>query len=337
MTDLSEHAPRYAAVALRNLATEFPYAPQHLVRDGEDRATPRELHPAFHTSFDWHSCVHMHWLLVRVLTRWPDELDTGLVRSTLDKNLTEPALATEADYLRGDPSFERPYGWAWAMVLAAALATSTDPGAARWSAAMVPLREAVEELTLAWLRKSPLPDRYGVHSNGAFALSLLIDAASALGREELLATCRAAARIWFAGEKDYPASWEPNAHDFLSPALTEADLMRRVLPEPDFPGWLDAFLPGLASGTAANLLEPAEVRDAADGHQGHLYGLNLSRSWQLARLADALPAADPRVPLLRASAIRQRDAALPRVVSGSFVHDHWLATYAFLALGGTLV
>lgn len=333
----AEYAPGYAAVALRNLATEFPYAAGHLTRNAEDLAPPRELHPAFHTSFDWHSCVHMHWLLVRLLSEWPQELDTQLIRSTLDANLTAPALATEAEYLKAFPSFERPYGWAWAMVLAATVSRSPDPAARRWSAAMAPLRDAIADLVDAWLRLSPLPDRYGVHSNSAFALSLLIDAGTALDRPELVDACRAAALAWFADDRDYPARWEPGAHDFLSPGLAEADLMRRVLGQEDFPGWFDAFLPGLARGSVPNLLDPVEVGDPTDGHQGHLYGLSLSRSWQLARLAESLPAGDSRVPVLRSSARRHRLWALPRVVSGAFVHDHWLATFAFLALGGTLV
>jgi Protein of unknown function (DUF2891) len=337
MNGLPEYAPAYAAVALSNLATEFPYAGQHVVRDAGDHAGPRELHPAFHTAFDWHSCVHMHWLLVRLLSKWPQDLDTGQIRSTLDASLTKPALAAEADYLRSDPAFERPYGWAWAMVLAAALAASPDPSAGRWSAAMTPLAEAVEDLTLAWLRETALPVRHGVHSNSAFALSLLIDAGAALGREELVAACRAAAVAWFVDDRDCPACWEPSGHDFLSPALTEADLMRRVLSPHDFPRWFAAFLPGLAHGTASNLLEPAEVRDPADGHQGHLFGLNLSRAWQLNTLSETLPAGDPLAQALAAAAHRQRDSTLPRVVSGAFAHDHWLATYAFLALGGALV
>jgi hypothetical protein len=334
--DLREYASHYATIALSNLATDFPYATQHVVRDPAERAEPGELHPAFHAAFDWHSCVHMHWLLVRLLSQWPEELDTATIRSTLDTNLTEAALTAEAAYLRSDPEFERPYGWAWALVLAAALAGSPDPSAGQWSAAMAPLTLAVEELTLGWLRRSEYPIRYGVHTNSAFALLLLIESGTALGREELVAACRAAALTWFAGDRDYPAAWEPSGEDFLSPALTEADLMRRVLPGPDFPGWFAAFLPGLAEGKAPNLLEPAEVRDPTDGHQGHLYGLNLSRAWQSSRLSEALPAGNPVAASLREAAQRQLDRTLPQVLSGEFSHDHWLATYAFLALGGTL-
>jgi hypothetical protein len=240
-------------------------------------------------------------------------------------------MAAEAHYLREAPGFERPYGWAWAMVLAAAVATSADEAAERWLDAMAPLADAVEELTVDWLRQAALPVRHGAHSNSAFALSLLIDAGNALGRDELVTVCRAKAVEWFADDRDYPVAWEPSGEDFLSPALTEADLMRRVLPT-GFSDWLDGFLPGLSSA----LLEPVAVGEGVDGRQGHLRGLNLSRAWLLSGLSGGLPAQDPRRSLLQNAAGRHLDEALPSVVSGDFVLDHWLATFAFLALGGSL-
>ncbi|GAA1655700.1 DUF2891 domain-containing protein [Kribbella alba] len=335
MTTVSEQAPQYAKIALHNLATDFPQHLDHLCLDAGDNPSPRELHPAFHSSFDWHSCVHMHWLLVRLVSDWPDAVDAEQIRAALDENLTPSALGVEAAYLRGAPSFERPYGWAWAMLLAAAVANSSDPAAKRWVDAIEPLADAVEELTVDWLRQSALPVRHGVHSNTAFALSLMIDAGRALGRDELVAACRAKALAWFRDDRDYPLRWEPSGEDFLSPALSEADLMRRVLSSEEYPGWLDAFLPGLTRGDTP--LEPVAVRYPTDGRQGHLQGLNLTRAWQLSELSTALPAGDPRQPVLRAAAERHLDTALPGVVSGDFVHDHWLATFAYLALGGPLV
>jgi hypothetical protein len=330
-TSVAEQASGYAAIALHNLASDFPHHLDHLLVGRDDRRTLRELHPAFHSSYDWHSCVHMHWLLVRLLSDWPDAVDAARIRAALDENLTASAMAAEAQYLREAPGFERPYGWAWAMVLAAAVATSADEAANRWLDAMAPLADAVEELTVDWLRQAALPVRHGVHSNSAFALSLLIDAGIALGRDELVTVCRAKAVEWFADDRDYPVSWEPSGEDFLSPALTEADLMRRVLPA-GFADWLDVFLPGLSSA----LLKPVAVGEAVDGRQGHLRGLNLSRAWLLSGLSGGLPAHDPRRSLLQNAAYRHLDEALPSVVSGDFVHDHWLATFAFLALGGSL-
>jgi hypothetical protein len=334
MTVLSEQAPRYASIALHNLATDIPHHLDHLCVEAGESPAIRELHPAFHSSFDWHSCVHMHWLLVRLLSGWPDAVDAAQIREALDENLTPGALAAEAAYLRSAPSFERPYGWAWALLLAAAVATSPDPAAKRWADAIEPLADAVEDLTVDWLQQSALPVRHGVHSNSAFALSLIIEAAGTLGREDLVAACRAKSRTWFLEDRDYPLGWEPSGEDFLSPAFTEADLMRRVLPAEEFPAWLDAFLPGLANGDTP--LEPVPVRYPVDGRQGHLQGLNLSRAWQLSELSTALPPGDTRQPVLRAAADRHLEQSLPAVVSGDFVHDHWLATFAYLALGGPL-
>jgi hypothetical protein len=335
MTTVSGQAQQFAAIALHNLATEFPYYSDHLLQANDDTVCPRELHPAFHASFDWHSCVHMHWLLARLLSDWPQAVDTARIRSALDQNLTESALSAEAAYLRAAPSFERPYGWAWAMVLAATVATSADPAAGRWSNATMPLRDAIEELTIDWLQQTALPVRHGVHSNTAFSLSLLIDAGSTLGRNNLVAVCRTAALKWYAEDRDYPTRWEPSGQDFLSPALAEADLMRRALPPEDYPAWFNAFLPGLTESNT--LLEPVEVHNSADGQQGHLHGLNLTRAWHLRQLSTALPAGNQRTSVLRTAARRHLDQALPHVSSGNFIHDHWLATYAFLALGGSLV
>jgi hypothetical protein len=297
-----------------------------------DPSRPRELHPAFHGAYDWHSCVHMHWLLVRLLGGRLPEPDTLLIRKTLDGTLTGPAIEAEVAYLRAHPSFERPYGWAWALALAAACDRCPDPAAENWSAALRPLADAVEELTLDWLERAVGPVRHGVHSNTAFALAILHDAGTVLGRHRLVAAVGERAADWFGGDHDYPAGWEPSGQDFLSPALCEADLMRRVLPAEEFPGWLTGFLPGLAEGAPAALFTPAEVRDASDGYQAHLYGLNLSRAWQFRTLATALPSRDRRTATLRDAADRHLAAGLPHVAGKGFVSDHWLATYAFLAL-----
>jgi hypothetical protein len=336
MSTVDEVAGGYAAVALRNLTTEFPHATQHVVRGPADPARPRDLHPVFHGAFDWHSCVHMHWLLVRLVSAHGSAVDGAAIVSTLDGTLAPAALRAEAAYLRADPAFERPYGWAWAAALAAACATSGHPAAGGWWAALGPLLDAVDELARGWLARAAAPVRHGVHANSAFALALLIDAGTAVGRDDLVAACRQAATGWFGADRDYPAGWEPSGQDFLSPALTEADLMRRVLPPDEFPGWLATFLPARPTvGTAAGATA-AVVRDPGDGHQGHLYGLNLSRAWQLRALAGALPAGDPRVPEFAGAADRHRAAALPHVSGGNFLHDHWLASFAYLALGGTL-
>jgi hypothetical protein len=332
MTAIEEVAARYARVAVDNLDTEFPHATHHLVAGVEDPSRPSELHPAFHGAYDWHSCVHMHWLLVRLFADQAAQVDTALIRKTLDRTLTGPAIEAEAAYLRAHPSFERPYGWAWGLALAAATQDCPDPEARNWSVALRPLADAVEELTLVWLERAVAPVRHGVHTNTAFGLALLYDAGASLGRHRLTQAITERATTWFRGDRDYPAGWEPSGQDFLSPALCEADLMRRLLPAGEFPDWLAAFLPGLAEGSPDALFTPAEVRDASDGHQAHLYGLNLSRAWQFRTLAAALPEGDQRVVTLREAAERHLAASLPHVSGQGFVSDHWLATFAFLSL-----
>ncbi|MEV6281330.1 DUF2891 family protein [Kribbella sp. NPDC051770] len=307
---------RYVEIALQNLRTEAPHQLDHVAQDTRGY-TVKELHPAFHTSYDWHSCVHMHWLLVRLL---PEATDPAAVRAALDRNLTAEALAAEAAYLRSSPSFERPYGWAWALVLAAAVAKSPDEAAPKWSAAMTPLVDTIVGLSVEWLEGAARPVRSGVHSNSAFALALLLEAAESLGQDRLAQAVRDKARAWFEADTDYPIAWEPSGEDFVSPALCEADLMRRVLTEHEFAAWLPAFLPDLS------VLKPVQVRYPIDGRQGHLQGLNLTRAWQLAALTD-----DDR------QVTAHLDAALPSVTSGDFNHDHWLATFAYLAQGGALI
>jgi hypothetical protein len=326
MSAIEDVAGEYARIAVTNIATEFPHATQHVVREPGEPSRPRDLHPAFHGSYDWHSCVHMHWLLVRLL----GEMRMEYVRETLDGTLTAEAVAAEAAYLRANPSFERPYGWAWALALAAACARCPDPAARRWS--LTPLADAVEDLTLDWLELIVAPVRHGVHRNTAFALAIMHESAVALGRDRLAATIAAWARDRFGGDRDYPAAWEPSGEDFLSPALCEADLMRRTLPGEEFPGWLAGFLPDLADGGPEALFTPVEVRNAEDGHQAHLFGLNLSRAWQFRALAAALPAADRRVAALRRAADRHLAAGLPHVTGEGFPSEHWLATFAYLAL-----
>jgi DUF2891 family protein len=332
MTTISSVAARYAHVALRNIGTEFPHATQQVVRRPDAPSRPRDLHPAFHGAYDWHSCVHMHWLAVRLLGEWPGEVDPERIRGTLDSTLTARALEEEAAYLRANPAFERPYGWAWALALAAACERCPDPAARPWSTALRPLTETIEELTLGWLDRAVAPVRHGVHTNTAFALALLHESGTTLARDRLVATIGKRAADWFGDDRDYPAGWEPSGQDFVSPALCEADLMRRVLPAEEFPAWLRAFLPGLEESLPATLFRPAEVNDATDGHQAHLYGLNLSRAWHYRLLAAALPSDDRRTGPLRSAADRHLTASLPHVTGKGFVSDHWLATFAYLAL-----
>lgn len=328
---VSSYAASFTKLALANITREYPNFPAHLLGGPEDSVPARSYHPAFYGAYDWHSSVHMHWLLMRMLRDHPGQIDVPAVTRALDAHLTPGALRAEAGYLLAHPSFERPYGWAWLLAL---VAESAAPGLERWSGALAPAAPAVAELILDWLPKARYPVRHGAHANSAFALGMILDSAERAGVPALVGPVRAKLREWFEDDHGASTRWEPSGQDFLSPLLCEADAMRRVLAKDDFSGWLAAFLPELAAG-AGPFLVPPEVSDPADPQIGHLYGLCLTRTVALRSLADALPEGDPRVPVLTASADTNLAAGLPATASGDFTTDHWLATFAVLALEAT--
>ncbi|MEU9554193.1 DUF2891 domain-containing protein [Streptomyces fumanus] len=329
---LDRHAEPFARLALANITREYPNFPAHLITTPDEALAPRALHPAFYGAYDWHSSVHMHWLLVRLLRRHggtPALPGTAPAVAVLDRHLTPGHLATEAAYLRDHPSFERPYGWAWLLALAAECRAYGGAAGARWAGALAPAVATVDRLLADWLPRATYPVRHGNHPNSAFALGLALDSGMLTQpteravRERLLA--------WFADDRDAPAHWEPSGQDFLSPALTEADAMRRVLPGERFAPWLDRFLPALAAGDPCPLLEVPVVSDHTDPQIGHLLGLALSRAAALRSLAAALPAGPVR-DRLAGAAEAHLAAGLPAVRRGDFTTDHWLATFATLAL-----
>ncbi|SFY52387.1 DUF2891 domain-containing protein [Streptomyces sp. F-1] len=329
---LASYATPFARLALANITREYPNFPAHLVASAGEDVRPSTLHPAFYGAYDWHSSVHMHWLLVRMLRRHgatPALAGTAAFTEVLDRHLTPDALAVEAAYLLERPSFERPYGWAWLVALAAECRAYGGAAGARWSEALAPAVAAVDRLLALWLPKATYPVRHGNHPNSAFALGLLLDAG------ELSATTTEAVRerlmAWFADDHDAPVHWEPSGQDFLSPALSEADAMRRVLDGERFAQWLDRFLPALRSGAPCPLLDVPVVSDHADPQIGHLLGLTLSRAAALRSIAGALPAGPVRSRLAEAASAHLA-AGLPAVERGDFTTDHWLATFAVLAL-----
>lgn len=333
---LADQAAGFAATAVENLRREFPYHLSRLMRrPGDFPQTPRDIHPAFHSSLDWHSCVEMHWVLVRLLRTLPGQLDEAEIRSALEANLTSTHLAVEAATFRSGLRPARPYGWGWALALADELAGWDDPDGRRWSAAMTPLTDAIVEAFLAYLPKSPYPSRRGEHSNTAFGLLISLDFArrsADAGDPALLECIRDAAERWYAGDADYPGAWEPDAADFLSPALIEAELVTELWePERALP-WLDAFLPGIVDGVPKQLFTAAVVSDDSDGQIAHLHGLNLSRAWCWRRLAERLPDTDARVPVMLDAAARHAEPELGNVSGSDYMVEHWLAAYAVLYL-----
>jgi hypothetical protein len=334
---LQEQAAAYAEVAVANIGREFPSLLIHLMSEpGDFPARPAERTPVFYGSLDWHSCVEMHWLLVRLLRLAGGVVPASQIRELLDAQFTADKLAVEASFVASaDGRHERPYGWAWALALVHEIASLGDAQAGRWLTAITPLADVLTRGFLDWLPKATYPVRHGVHANSAFGLSAALPFAARqahAGRPDLATAIETTALGWFADDADYPGSYEPSGHDFLSPALTEAELMSRLLAQPEFADWLAAFLPGIADGDPVTLFTPAVVSDASDGQIAHLHGLNASRAYCWRRIAESLPPGDARIGPALAAARTHLDAALPHVIGDDYMVEHWLAVYAVLAL-----
>ncbi len=323
----SEQAERFARVALGHVGREFPNGLQHVWAGPGDGGGPRALHPVFFGSFDWHSCVHAYWMLAHLLRRFPDMGCAIEIRALFDARLTANGVAGECAYFARSTArgFERPYGWAWLLKLAEALRAFPD---GRWASALAPLAAVMVERFRAFLPKAPYPVRVGTHFNTAFALRLAADFAA--DDEGLLGLLRETALGWYGNDAGCHA-WEPSMDEFLSSALMEAECMRRLLPADAFEPWFGRFLPDLAAGQPATLFTPPQVTDRSDGKIAHLDGLSFSRAWCFRALAAALPPGDARVEPILAAADAHLAAALPHV-AGDYMGEHWLATFAVLAL-----
>ena len=322
-------ASRFAAAALGHVTREYPNKMDHVLAGPEDVQGPRALHPIFFGSFDWHSCVHGWWTLFTLLRLYPDMPETPRIKALADELFTPENVAAESAYLDrpGSRGFERPYGWAWLLMLAAELARQEDHTRAT---TLAPLTAAFVRRFQTFLPLASYPVRVGTHFNTAFALRLTLDYAEGAGDAALAALCRQRAMLWHATDQDCQA-WEPSQDEFLSPALMEAALMRRVMAPDAFPGWFDTFLPRLDRREPAALFNPASVSDRSDGKIAHLDGLNLSRAWCWREIASALPADDLRRGIALEAAEIHLDAALPHV-TGDYMGEHWLASFALLAL-----
>jgi hypothetical protein len=318
-------ADRFAGVALGHVTREYPNKLDHVLVGPGDARGPRDMHPVFYGSFDWHSCVHGYWMLAHLYRRFPTMPNAAAIRSVFDAHLTPELIAGECAYLAGPATlgFERPYGWAWLLKLAAELALHETTEGRNWSAALGPLARVFIERFTAFLPLACYPIRAGVHSNTAFAVRLALDYQDEALRRLLTDTVRR----WYAADANCQA-WEPGGDEFLSPALIEAECMRAALPDHDFRAWFARFLPRLNQRLPAPLFTPATVSDRSDGKIAHLDGLNLSRAWCWRELADFTP--DPKA--IRRTVKAHVDASLPHV-SDDYMGAHWLCTFAVLALG----
>ncbi len=327
-----EHAATFARAALGHVGREFPHKLDHVLDGPGDARSPRELHPVFFGSFDWHSCVHGWWTLATVARRFPELPEAAEIERRLDETFTDEAVAGELAYLQRPSSrgFERPYGWAWLLKLSEELGRREDMAGRRRAQALRPLAEAFAERFRAFLPLCDYPVRSGAHLNTAFALRLTLDYAEAVGDSVLVELVCGRLRLWHGEDRAAPA-WEPDQDSFLSPTLMEAAAMRHALSPEGFRMWLTEFLPDAVRGAPATLFTPAHVSDRSDGKIAHLDGLNLSRAWCWREVAAGLDAADP----LRARALDAAedhlDASLPHV-TGDYMGEHWLASFALLAL-----
>jgi hypothetical protein len=330
-------AARFAALALKCLHQEYPNHISHTLNSAADARTPHELTPAFYGCLDWHSDVHGHWLLVRLLRLFPQAPFAAEARAELSRSFTPENITREVSYLRGAAraSFERPYGLAWLLQLCAELRRWDDADARSWAATLAPLETEVAVRLAGWLPKLQYPIRVGEHDQTAFSFGLIWDWTDVSGDAPMRALLEDAAQRFYAQDRGCPLAYEPSGEDFLSPCLAEADFMRRVLGPPAFARWLSGFLPQIPRGRGAQSqaarvpwLRPGVVTDRADPKLAHIDGLNLSRAWMLTGIAHALPPQDPRIPALSAAAAEHAESALPAVTGEHYEGGHWLGTFA---------
>jgi hypothetical protein len=322
-------AERFAHLALECIHREYPTKlGQHVLNSDADVRPARELTPAFYGCYDWHSAVHGHWMLIRLARLFPEGPLADRVKFAVGRNLTACNLEREQEYVegKGRESFERPYGLAWLLQLAAELRRWNDPDAQLWSARLTPLAVLVEQRVCQWLGKLSHPVRSGEHSQSAFSFGLMLDYARSCDRHEFARLLEAKIREFYAGDRNGPLAYEPSGEDFLSPCLAEADVMRRVMSGAEFAEWLERFLPQIP------WLRPARAPDASDPKLTHLDGLNLSRAWMLRGIAQALPQGDPRITSLQAAADEHSAAGLASVSSERYEGAHWLGTFAVYLL-----
>ena len=322
-------AGRFAALALACVQKEYPNKIAHVLNSPEDVKAPHELTPAFYGCYDWHSSVHGHWLLARLIREFPKAPFAADAGAALKANITPAHIAGEVAYLNatGRETFERPYGLAWLLQLSAELRESQTPDAAALSSALKPLEATVVTQLKSWLPKLAYPIREGEHAQTAFAFGLILDYAR--GTDAALAAMVAGkVREFYLKDRDCPINYEPSGQDFLSPCIAEADVMRRVLPPAEFAAWLTTFLPRIPTTNSGAWLPIGIVTDKTDGKLAHLDGLNLSRAWMLEGIAAGLPSGDPRLRALMAAAHTHAASGLAAVTGEHYAGGHWLGSFA---------
>jgi Protein of unknown function (DUF2891) len=326
---------RFARLALDAIHREYPNKIGLVMESPADLGEPHELTPIFYGSFDWHSSVHGHWLLVRLCRMFPEADFVPAARRALRRSFTAEKAARELAYMdrKSRISFERPYGLAWLLQLSAELHAWEDEEAKSWASVIEPLAALATQRFLDWFPKLTHPIRTGEHSQTAFAMGLILDWARERGHREMERLVVQRGMDFYLSDQNWNLDFEPSGQDFLSPGLAEADFMRRVLEPGQFAGFLRRLLPGIPKvANNANWLPPAVVTDISDGKLAHLDGLNLSRAWMLDGIASSLPPSDPRIDALRRSQERHTQLGLASVTGEDYAGGHWLASFAVYLL-----
>ena len=323
-----KQATAFAKLALTGMNQEYPNKPSNVMVGPQSLKSPKDMHPAFYGCFDWHSSVHGHWMLVRLLKHYPNNSMAGEIREKLNQHLTAENLQAEAAHFaqKHNKAFERMYGWAWYFRLVIECETWDDKDAQLWRKNLQPLEKMLVRRTMDYLPKLTFPVRTGVHPNTAFALGQTLDYARIVKNESLEKLIVKRSRDYYGRDRDYPFDYEPSGQDFFSAGWNEADLMRRVLDKDEFARWFDDFLPGLSD--KKGIQSPVEVSDVTDGKIVHLAGLDLSRAWCLQGVAAQLDEDDPRRKLMLDSAAAHAKVGFKYVFSGNYAGEHWLATFA---------
>jgi hypothetical protein len=329
-SDSSVPVERFAHLALDCVHQEYPNKIAHVMSGDHDVAPPRELTPVFYGCFDWHSSVHGHWLLVRLLRLHGDQAFAPEASAALEESFTAKKVAVEVEYALHEQraSFERPYGVAWLLQLMAELREWDDPMARHWQSVLQPLEVVYVEKTSVWLHKLAYPIRIGEHAQTAFAFALFLDWATAAGNDDFFKLVKQKSIEFYGSDINCPLDYEPGGQDFLSPCLAEADLMRRVMTADVYSQWLKGFMPQIPSDGSAQWLQLAEITDRTDGKLAHLDGLHISRAWALEGMANGLPASDTRRSSIKAAARRQGDSGLAAVTGEHYEGGHWLGSFA---------
>jgi hypothetical protein len=322
----TQQAGKLAELAWKCIHTEYGNHIMHTMLSDKDVGTPSQLHPSFYGCYDWHSSVHGHWLLVKLLREFPDLPGRDSIVKAIDSSLTAENIAVEIAYLKapGRISYERPYGWSWLLKLTTELSTWDNQLGEKWYTILKPLALQVVQNYKTYLPGLYYPLRRGVHANTAFGISFALDYARAMGDHDFEQLLLERSRFYFLKDRNVPASWEPEGDDFFSSSLMEADLMRRVLKKEEFQKWFEGFLPKLP----VSLQHPAVVADRADPTGVHLDGLNLSRAWCMFDIARSLPAGSAMAKELQRVGTEHALDAMPHVISENYLGTHWLATFA---------